>query len=681
MATKEASVKLTLNSGSFTGGMREIARVAADTGRKIGDGIKGPALAGFRAVKSSIAETTSTLKSTIKTAATLGGAFSFGSAVKNALDVTGAFKNLAFAIRAGTGRVVDWRDLMKDAQADALAFGRSTEEMASTFKTVWDEVADVDFAKAAMAEVGKAATATGESAEGLARIAGTLNEKFGITAKELPQTFADVISLGNQGGVTIADMGAKLEVLGASAKAAGMTGVDGFRKLIAMANLGDNSLGGFKKNVAAVTQFLDLMATRGQQKNIKLMFGVDVKDPNTGKMKDQVKVLEEIFAKTHGKQEDLEKVFTGGEAKLIVDLGKNYAKVFDETKGDIKTKTAAASAAYRKSLEDAAKSNLTAAELQKQAQERVKGPSKQFEVALERLKQSFTKPEMIDALVRFSQVLPPAVDAITKVLKMAMEHPAAAAAVVAGLKLGAPFLQGAMTAAAPSIGRALLTFGKNAAGAAFGRAAAPMLDDYGNPIRTATTAGGVAARGARIAGGALAVGAAGLAGAEVGKGIAEHIADTATGSRDELQAAARRAENTLTGGKSNDVEASRAELTSLRQRIAAEKERRSFGVGDWAATVATLGVYGGVKTAHDSLGDKALEDAENAAAKLEAALRDKAAPSAERVALAHDKLADSAEKLAQRLNAVGAGGGGGGGASRGPIPPTGVTPGYVKGSY
>ncbi len=82
---------------------------------------------------------------------------------------------------------------------------------------------------------------------------------------------------------------------------------------------------------------------------------------------DATDVLGSILKKTGGNKDKLGIAFQGEQLKLVEDLGKTYATAFKETPGDIKTKGAAALAAYREKLEQASKTQLSSADIQTRA--------------------------------------------------------------------------------------------------------------------------------------------------------------------------------------------------------------------------------------------------------------------------------------------------------------------------
>lgn len=442
-ASREASVKLTLDNGQFIVSMRQVGDTVEKETKKASKASQMWG-AGIGAVGDKLKGLVGEAKRLASMAGTLGGAFTLGGAAHQAIQLETSYRNLAFAVRAGTGEAQNFKALMHDGQAIATRWARGNDEVADTVRSLYEEVGDIDFAKKGAEQVAKAATATGASMATLGNIAGTLNEKFDVTAEQLPDALATVVSAANKGGASLEGMGEKLGVLGASAKLAGLSGVDGFQKVVALLNVADNATGSFKKSLTAVTGVLDTLGDPEKAKKMEASLGIKLRD-NKGAVRGDA--LERIIQRTGGKREQIEKVFGGEQAKLLVELGKSYAQGFNETAGDVKTKTAAGLAAYRDALHKAAESQLSAADLQKQAQENLETPQAKFQQALNTLEGAMHKPEIIRALNALAAALPKFADVVAKVIGWVADNPMSAAAGAGGAMIGKSFLEGALSKA------------------------------------------------------------------------------------------------------------------------------------------------------------------------------------------------------------------------------------------
>ena len=650
---KTATVKLTLDGSSYIGELKNVTRESEASATRVENAWKKSAVAGLKEFRTQLGEVTSSVKNTIRNIATLGGAVSFGAAIKGAVDAEAQFKNLSFAIKAGTGELVAWQDLQKDAQTTATQWGQSSRELGKVYHDLFSELGDLPLAKVGMEQAALASRATGESVETLANITGVLGEKFNVTAAEMPEAMAAVISLGNKGGISIAQMGEKLGLLGASARAAGLQGQGGFQTMVGMANIADNAMGSFKKSLSAVTGLLDAFGTPEEAKKISGVFGVAVRDAK-GNVRDLTTVMGEIFQKTGGQREKLAMGFTGEQLKLVVELGKTYGDTFKATSGSIKDKSEAALAAYNAAIKKAGESQLTAAQLADEANNRMKDPQARLAQAIEKIEQAFTKPKMIDALEKLAESLPELAEQMSKLISFVLENPGTSAAIAAGVKLGAPALQAALTAAAPGIGKAVM--------GALGQGAGAFTVSGGAPGALGKVAG--------VAGAVGAVAAVGAVSYEAASAYAEHAIDPARKRSAEVAGGLQGATMAASINTTGRIDPKRAQesLDTLRQRLDAARKDREFSFSD----VYTLGLR--------RLGTASDEDIAKGQAAYDqgvAALEQKMAPAAEKTAAQLSDVNEALGVFAASLRGSTPTGAGGAGASRGPIQPARSVPGYA----
>lgn len=458
---KVASVKLKLDGSSYVSELKNLGRQNEDTARKVESVWKTSAVAGLKAARSELGSMVSSVKSTINMVAGLGGSFTLAGAVKGALDLRSEFKQIAVEVREGSGQIVDFNLLMKDAQEQAAKWGLSTKDLGDAMRRVRDETGDLDFARESMKAIAMTSRASGESIEVLATIAGKLGEKFGVAAKDMPEALATVMSLAKQGGIQMDDMAGAIDRVGSSAKSAGISGVDGFARMIGMANLAKGDAKNIRGALMGVMAITDEMAKGDFGTKLQRQFGVATKELKDGKLvaRDFQSVLGDVLKKTGGRREQLSRVFEGEQLKIVTDLGNVFRETFEHTSGSVKTKTAAALAAYQAHLKDASKAQINAAEMGRLAAERATSPAAQMQRAMEKLTAAFTRPEMMDGLLKLAEIAPKAADRLAKLMEFAFEHPAMAAGIFAGLKLGAPFIQGAlvegMKAAGPGLAKVL----------------------------------------------------------------------------------------------------------------------------------------------------------------------------------------------------------------------------------
>jgi hypothetical protein len=501
----------------------ETKRTSAESGNALKRALSDGAKAGVDSIRNLGSE----IASTLKTAVTLGGALTLGGGVKNALALVSSYRDLAFAIQAGTGAATDWRDIQKDIEGVGDRWKQSNTAVAASFKGLYEDIGDVEYAKAATEEVAKAQTATGASMQALTVVAGQLNEKFAITKEELPQAMAAAIAMGNKGGISIEAMGEKLSIVGASAKQLGLQGEKGFERIGAMLNVADGATGSLKKSIGAVAGLLDTLGATDKVKEVEKTLHVKLAHKGVTD-KD---AIEKILGHSGGKKEILAKAFSGDQLKLISQFGEVYSKAFNEMQGTVKQKTQAGLDAYHHYLDQAGKITLTAAELEAQAKARLNEPSRNLDAALNRFTKAFERPEVLAAMDKISAAMPKLADKLAEFVGVAVDHPVATGAAIVGGKVasdvggviagglalaGGKALLGALKGggAAAAAGEAAATGGAAAAEAA----ATTMPEWFVGAAEAAQMAAPVAAAGA---GTAAAAGGGGLlagAGAAVAAG-------------------------------------------------------------------------------------------------------------------------------------------------------------------
>lgn len=462
MAERRTGVRLDLTNSGFTSKMAEARRTAQDFIRSVDDiggaaerssrktsGFFSAMKAGASGARGALSEFGGHLKQTLTLAATLGGSISIGAAANEARTLSASYKDLAFSIRMGTGEAMSANQVQGDVTAVADRWKRSNREVQKSYSDIFQETNNLEFSKKAIDSVAKAANASGKSVDTLSNIAGTLNEKFGIGASDIDDSMATILELGNKGGASLEDMGAKLGIVGASAKMLGMSGRTGLQQVVGMLNIADDATGSFKKSLAATTALFEGLADPDRAKNIQKALGVNILDKGGSMRQD---AIERILAKTKGKKEELAKVFGGEELKLLVALGQNFSKAFDETKGDVKTKTAAAIEAYRHALTDAGKATFTGADMTKEAADRNNDAQRNMQDAMNKFVAAFEKPEMIHAMDQLAAAAPKVAKVFGALVEFATKHPVLAGAGA----IGAVAAKGALTGMVTKVGEGVM---------------------------------------------------------------------------------------------------------------------------------------------------------------------------------------------------------------------------------
>lgn len=474
MADKSASIKLSLKSSAFVSGMRDNTKTVKTEAGTMGSALRKSLSDGVKGASDAVKGLFSSVKATITSMSGLAGGISIAGGLKQALAMEGQYKKLAFAIRAGTGESVKWKDIQKQVQQTSLETGQSTEDLVHGYSKLFKDTGDKEFAGKAIKSVGIAAAGSGESIETLAEIAGTLNEKFNVTAEELPEALAAAISFGNKGGVTVEQMAEKLGLVGAAAKEAGLSGKDGFGKVAALLNVADNSTGNFKKALGAVTGIIDTLGNKAERNKALGRLGL-VPSQVKG---DAIDTIGAILKKTNGNKDKLAMAFQGPQLQVLADLGQNYAKVFKETQGDVKTKTAAAIASFDAAIAQAGKSELSAADISEKAATALESPTAQIASALTRLEAAFNDVDVKGAIKKLSKVIPLVADLLGGVASSPGLAVGAGVTAVAGKGFAEAGAAALMKAAFSSGGKdaaGQIATGMSGGGKGFMSAAQPLL--------------------------------------------------------------------------------------------------------------------------------------------------------------------------------------------------------------
>ena len=136
MTTKETGIKLTLSGSGFRSGMRGMVSVVQSAGRAMGKALKQPMNEGIKSAKREMSSMTDELKTGLKTAATLGGAVSFGAMIKSAVDAQDMYISLAHRISDYSGRVVHASEVQKMMASVADKTGARMDELRMTMDNI-----------------------------------------------------------------------------------------------------------------------------------------------------------------------------------------------------------------------------------------------------------------------------------------------------------------------------------------------------------------------------------------------------------------------------------------------------------------------------------------------------------------------------------------------------------------
>lgn len=459
MATKVASVRLGMDSSGFKRGLQEATDASKAAGRNIGGSLRSALAEANRGGVESLKNAGGKVRDALGAVAPLIGAASFGALAKGALDTEQKFRVLVQGVQRGTGQVIAWSDAMKQAQdvSDGLGKSIGTDELGGALQTLFTASGDYGFASESLKAVGIAAAASGKPVEQLAAIAGDLNEKFGISAEQMPEALNTVLSQAERGGLEFEEMSSAMGRLGAVAKQAGIEGTGGFAMFFGMVNAVRDNVGSTKAAVSGMQGIVDDFVSGDLAKKAKVQVGVDVDAMKKGGAEFD-EIIATVVSRAKGDSKKLSEIFGGGAklqtAQAIGGLGTTVEEI--ET-----------------SLEKASKASTSWATVQKQAADNAASGPGRLNAAMEEMRRAFQTPEVTKAITELATLLPKLSKMLAKVVSFAVENPAAATALAVGGTYGkgaiASLVEQALlrggTSAASSIAGGMSSGGASAGGA------------------------------------------------------------------------------------------------------------------------------------------------------------------------------------------------------------------------
>ncbi len=433
MATKVASVRLGLDASGFKREMTSVVGTAKTAGSRIGGAIRSGLAEGGRGGIDALKNAAGSARSALSSLAGVVGTVSLGALAQGSMQAEAQFRKFAFGVKRGTGEIIDWRDAMARAQqvSDKLKKSVSATDVGTAMQTLFDASGNKDFASQVAEDVAVASLSSGEEMQKLSGIAGELNEKFGVSADGMKEALNGVLSLSKTGGVEFEELAGYVGELGASAKGAGIQGVEGFQRFLGVVNAVRDNVGSMKKATSGVRGLVEGLESGETAKKAKVAVGVDVAAmQKAGASFD--KIIATIVTKAKGDTKKLADIFGGGAqlqaVQAIGSLGSSVAEI-------------------EASLTEASKASTTWADHVNEAAKNAESGPGRLNAAMEEMRRAFQKPEIADAITSLAQHLPQLAKLVADAVGFAAENPLTAGAAVGG----GIFLKGAAEAALPSI--------------------------------------------------------------------------------------------------------------------------------------------------------------------------------------------------------------------------------------
>jgi TP901 family phage tail tape measure protein len=489
MASKEAAVRLELKDAGFRRGIKAAETAVKGSAAKMGVALRTSLSRGAKGGLTAVRGMFSTIKQGMVQMGSLAVGIGFGALVKSAIDAEQVFRKLSFTVSAGSGAWTEYDDLQKQAQASAVKWGQSTDDLAGAMDEVFNTVGNLDFTRATMDEIAKASRASGQEVSTIAPLVAEMNRQFGLSAEQVPEALASVLSLGSKGGLSVEDLSRGMNMLGSLARATGQEGEEGMRTMIALGNTISAASGKPRSAISDLNMALATMLDSTKLAAVKKEFGIDVDKEGLNAL-DRLK---EVIAAAKGDPSGLIKIFGA-------DLGATLASGF----GGLEDFDAA--------MADASRSALTAADVTDKANKNRTSAEANIKRGIEGLKKAFTAPAFVDAITKLTEVMPELAEAVASVVSFITENPALSA----GAVLGGTFARGAVTS--------MIGGGPGAGGgAAFGAAATGAMSKGAGGVGGAIARAFAAAPAILLAG--AAIGAAIEQGVKLADDLAKHEKD------------------------------------------------------------------------------------------------------------------------------------------------------------
>lgn len=384
MSTREAKIRLGIDGRGAEGAIARLTKGAQSAGSGLASALS-PAAGGLGAI-----------------AGITGASVGLVALTQQAIQTRSQFDKLQFSVQAGSGSLVDMSRLQDMAAASSDRWKYGMGKLSSTMQTLHDGSGDLEFVRDTLDAVAMAARASGEDLNAMGGLAGDLGEKFGISAGEMESALATVLSMSHQGGLTFNDMSGTIAKLGASAKAAGLDGEQGLKRILGFANFASDQLGSTEQAVEATNKLVAGLSTKDFQTKA-MGLGVDVK-ASMSKGQGFEDILVDLAGKNSG--EKLTQAFGAGpEGKLLVALSDVVREGGGGEAGRKKLK---------ESLDQLSRSAMSASTMQEMAAKNLDKPGAKFEAAMSKLEQAFQSDEVAEAISTFASALPGATEGLLK---------------------------------------------------------------------------------------------------------------------------------------------------------------------------------------------------------------------------------------------------------------------------
>ena len=438
MASRTANIKVTLSTSAFTGEMKKTERQVAQSGKRMGQKLGKEMDNGFKKGQKALVSMGKSMGRMIKQVGTLGAAFATGALVRDSVEIHKKFQDISFLLSRFPDQAKSWEQVQNMITGAANRTTRTTMEMAGAFEQVYKDVGDASYAAESLDMIGRAATATGAPVEQLATVAGMIKRKWGLTGKAAEEAMAQFVEGSNRGGLSLDSLSSRLDLVAGEAAEMGMD----ISELLGTISRLDDVMGEMApRGIKTMLMYMKEGTTQAKEleKAGRFKFTPDMDALDRIRMIIDSPKAQKVALKT----------FTDTSRTAFDELRKPFTETLEASKkaGDTdKIAHEKAMAAFDKMVGSIRKTEMTASDLDRMYSKRVQSdPSVKLRIAINKVRDAFAQPKMIDAIGKLADKLPGLAKAVADLIGFIVDNPLGAAGVGMGLRVGLPMaMQGAM---------------------------------------------------------------------------------------------------------------------------------------------------------------------------------------------------------------------------------------------
>lgn len=488
MANKEASIRVTIRRQAFENSLRSMVSSTKSAGKKMGSALKEPMSKGIEAAKSAFGDLIGTVKNGVNVALSLGGALSFGTALKTAADSQKVYLQLSHSLSTFSKKAITAAEAQGMVENVADRTKVNIDELQQSMLQLASASGKVDIEKL-LERAASQARRLGVEGTFISRVYTRLVAKGVAKSAEEAENLTEQFNTLMRTTLGL-DIDEAIEPNDMAEIAAFMnTTNDDAGKLIALLGMGGDKIA---KDFGQITQIIEELGLNlGRSKGIddmtkKLKLPKDTLDATASSLENMFKIAD-LGPKKFAEMADAMAGDRAGQAikKIIGEEFVIKAKTGKVTKKEWELKVGN----IKKEIENLSKTTVDRTKLEKMDAAHKETITAKFDHAMNKMKEAFTQPKMIKAVDSLADHLPKLAEAIADLVSFVAENPMQALGLGAGIKVGGAALSGFGGSLMKGMGEKYVTALKGA----FGFGKKEMID-------AASKSGKIAQTAAKLAG-------------------------------------------------------------------------------------------------------------------------------------------------------------------------------------